>query len=280
MQAVILDTLIDTVKLIPFLFVTYLLMEYMEHKAQGRFLQMLRTNGAAGPALGAVIGVFPQCGFSASAANLYAGRILNPGTLVAVFLSTSDEMLPILLSRKAEFSVIGGILFTKVIVAAVAGTCVNLLWKLLKRDIGNADIHGMCEKEHCHCEEGILKSVFRHTGSITGFIFLFSLCLNFLIYRIGEETIAGWMNGAPVLGPLITAFIGLIPNCAASILITELYLDGLLGAGSMLAGLLAGCGVGLAVLFKVNRHIRENLGILAFLYAVGAGVGIFVELVF
>lgn len=275
---VILDTLLDTARLIPFLFVTYLLMEYLEHKAQGKMTELIRKNGVAGPVMGAVIGIFPQCGFSASAANFYAGRMINLGTLLAVFLSTSDEMLPILLSEQVPLTLIGGILLFKIVVAVITGIGVNFLWRLLKRDDGHVDIHGICEQEHCHCEKGIVRSALHHTLHITGFVLIFSFVLNTLIFWIGEETLTGLLLNRPVIGPLITAFIGLIPNCAASILITQMYLSGLMGPGAMLAGLLAGSGIGLAVLCKVNHHWKENLTIIGILYAVGAGVGILVEL--
>lgn len=278
MQEVILDTLLDTGKLIPFLFVTYLLMEYMEHKAQNKMMALIRKNGVAGPVMGAVIGVFPQCGFSASAASFYAGRLINLGTLLAVFLSTSDEMLPILLSEQVPLSVVGGILLFKILVAVTVGVGINLLWRFWKKDTEEVDIHGMCEKEHCHCEEGIVRSALHHTIHITLFVLLFSFVLNVLIFWMGEETLAGFILNKPVVGPLITALVGLLPNCAASILITQLYLNGLMGLGAMLAGLLSGCGIGLAVLFKVNHHWKENVTILGILYAVGAVVGILAEL--
>lgn len=278
MLDVILDTLLDTAKLIPFLFATYLLMEYLEHKALGRFTELIRKNGVAGPVMGAVIGVFPQCGFSASAANFYAGRLINVGTLIAVFLSTSDEMLPIFLSEQVPIGTIGGILAFKVGVAIVAGIGINMVWKLFRKDDGRVDIHGMCEKERCRCEDGIIRSAIRHTLRITGFILLFSFALNTAILLIGEETLAGFMLNKPVIGPMLTALVGLIPNCAASVIITQMYLSGLMGVGTMLAGLLAGSGIGLAVLFRVNHHWKENATILGLLYAIGAGVGILVEL--
>ncbi|NLL80021.1 MAG: arsenic efflux protein [Clostridiales bacterium] len=278
MQEVILDTVLDTVKLIPFLLVTYLLMEYMEHRAKGRMIELIRKNGVAGPVMGAVIGIFPQCGFSASAANFYAGHMINLGTLVAVFLSTSDEMLPILLSEQVPVGTIAEILLFKVMTAVVVGVAVNVLWKMLRREQTEVDIHSMCEKEHCHCENGIVRSAIHHTLHITGFILLFSFVLNTAILFIGEETLAGFLMNKPVIGPMLTAMIGLIPNCAASILITQMYLEGLMGVGAMMAGLLAGSGVGLAVLFKVNHRLKENLTILGLLYAIGAGVGILLEL--
>lgn len=278
MQDIILDTLLDTVKLIPFLFLTYLLMEYMEHKSQGRVTQLIRKNGVAGPVMGAVIGVFPQCGFSAAAANFYAGRMINLGTLIAVFLSTSDEMLPILLSEQVPIEIIAGILTFKIGVAVAAGIGINVVRKLFKRDDGKVDIHGMCEKEHCHCEDGVLRSALRHTFHITGFILLFSFVLNVTIALIGEETLTGFVLNKPVIGPLVTALVGLIPNCAASVIITQMYLSGMMGLGAMLAGLLAGSGIGLVVLFKVNHRWKENAAILGMLYLIGAGAGIIVEL--
>ncbi len=274
---VILDALIDTVKLIPFLFVTYLLMEYMEHKAGGKIEEMIRGNRVTGPIMGALFGVFPQCGFSAAASNFYAGRLINVGTLLAVFLSTSDEMLPILLAAQIPVWQVVGILTFKIAVGIVAGIVVNYVWHLFWKD-DHGDVHDICEQDHCHCEHGIVRSALHHTVNITLFVLLFCFVLNTLIYWIGEETLAGLLLNRPVIGPMITALVGLVPNCAASILITQMYLNGLIDLGTMLAGVLAGAGIGIAVLFRVNRHWKQNATIIGILYVIGAGAGILVEL--
>lgn len=278
MQEVILDTLLDTVKLIPFLLVTYLLMEWIEHKTKQKMDRLVKDRGIGGPIVGGLLGIFPQCGFSASAANLYAGRLISVGTLIAIFISTSDEMLPILLSEQVGLGIVVRILLFKVSVAIVAGIIIDLIYKTLKKNSSLNRIHSMCEKDHCHCEDGMIRSAIHHTVQITAFILLISFVLNTCIFLIGEETLSGLMLHQPVLGPLLAGLVGLIPNCAASVMLTQLYLEGMLSLGAMLSGLIAGSGIGLLVLFKVNADKKENMTILGMLYAIGAGTGILIDL--
>lgn len=272
-------TMHHSIGLLPFLFVTYLVMEYIEHKAGKKAEQLVKKSGSFGPFIGGVLGIVPQCGFSAAASNLYAGRIITLGTLIAVFLSTSDEMLPILISAKVEPMVIMKILGMKVLIGIVAGFLVDfVLHKKHSKEPEHLNIEHMCEHEHCHCEEGkIGKSAFVHTLQIFLFIVIITFVLNLLIEFVGEETLAGLLSGKPVIGPLIAGLVGLIPNCASSVVITQLYLEGMLGAGSMMAGLLVGAGVGVLVLFRVNDDIRENMKITALLYAIGIFAGIMIE---
>lgn len=278
MQEVILDTLLDTVRLMPFLLVTYLLMEWIEHKTKQKMDRLVKDRGIGGPIVGGLLGIFPQCGFSASAANLYAGRLISVGTLIAIFISTSDEMLPILISEQVGLGIVVRILLFKVSVAIVAGIIIDLIYKTLKKNSSLNRIHSMCEKDHCHCEDGMIRSAIHHTVQITAFILLISFVLNTCIFLIGEETLSGLMLHQPVLGPLLAGLVGLIPNCAASVMLTQLYLEGMLSLGVMLSGLIAGSGIGLLVLFKVNADKKENMTILGMLYAIGAGTGILIDL--
>lgn len=272
---IILDSLIDSIKLLPFLFVAYLVMEYLEHKAGSKMQQVIRSAGKGGPVIGGVLGIFPQCGFSAAAANLYAGRIITPGTLMAVFLSTSDEMLPIMISESAGAAVIVKVLAVKLLVAVAAGFVIDLLFSGNKKEMR---IEHLCEQHHCHCENGIWKSALHHTVEIFLYIVVISLALNLLIMWIGEEALGGIISDRPVAGPLLAGLVGLIPNCAASVVITQLYLNGVLGAGSMLAGLLSGSGVGILVLLRVNDDRWENLRMTGLLYVIGVTAGIVTEL--
>jgi hypothetical protein len=267
---VLSETVKDSLRLLPFLFLTYLLMETLEHKTGDALAEKIRTAGRVGPIWGALLGVIPQCGFSAAAASLYAGRVINVGTLLSVFLSTSDEMLPILISEAVPLIVIVRLLATKIIIAMVSGLLAEFLYvNLFKKKEKEMDIHAVCEEEHCHCEDGILKSAAKHTIRIFLYILLLSFVLNGVIALIGEDSIAGLFGAVPMIGEMLAALIGLIPNCASSVVLTELYLGGLIGAGPMMAGLLVNAGVGFLVLFRLNRDVRQNAGILAAMYVIG-----------
>lgn len=273
------DALIDSVKLLPFLFVTYLVMEILEHQTGSKVQNRIRTAGKFGPVWGGLLGVMPQCGFSAAASSLYAGRVITVGTLLAIYLSTSDEMLPILISESVPVATILKLLGTKVLIAVVSGLVVELIYvKVLKRQEKDMDIHVVCEEEHCHCEDGALVSAIKHTIKIFAYILLISLVLNMVIEFIGEDTLASLFSSMPVVGELIAALVGLIPNCASSVVITELYLDGIIGAGAMMAGLLVNAGVGILVLLRLNRDIKQNAGIIGALYGIGVFWGVVIEL--
>ncbi len=283
---VALDAVIDSVKLLPFLFLTYLAMEYLEHKTSDKTNRLVERSGKFGPLYGSLLGIVPQCGFSAAATNFYAGRVITLGTLIAIYLSTSDEMLPILISEKVPILLILKILFVKVAIGMIAGFIIDfvhqklLRWTHMKDPHHLPDIHHMCEHEHCHCDEkGIFPSALKHTLEIFAYILVISFVLNLVIAYIGEDTLSSFVLNRPVIGELAAGMIGLIPNCAASVVITQLYLEGLLSAGPMMAGLLVSAGVGLLVLFKVNDHPRENLKILGLLYAVGVVSGLLIELI-
>lgn len=268
----------DTVKILPFLFLTYLLMEYIEHKTNDKTKTALRRAEKLGPLLGGVLGVIPQCGFSAAAASLYSGRVITAGTLLAVFLSTSDEMLPILLSSQMPLGMIGKILTVKASAAVLAGFLIDFLFrKFNQRKIG-VNIHEMCMEEDCQCDrENIFVSALRHTVHIFLFIFIATLALNVAIHGIGEENLGSLILNRPVIGELLAGLIGLIPNCAASVVITTLYMEGAMGAGAMMAGLMVGAGVGVLVLFRTNRNRKENLKLTGLLYVTGVLCGILIE---
>lgn len=279
MMDILLDTVIDSVKLIPFLFLTYLVMEALEHSTGKKVQGVIRNAGKVGPLWGGLLGIVPQCGFSAAAASLYAGRVITVGTLVAIFLSTSDEMLPILLSESVSFGTIGRILATKVVIAIISGFIVEFIYViLLKKKEKDMDIHVVCEEEHCSCEDGILKSAVKHTLTIFFYIFLISLLLNIVIGMVGEDNLSMLFSNVPVVGELIAALIGLIPNCASSVVITQLYIEGVIHSGAMMAGLLVNAGVGLLILYRLNRNWKENAAIISVLYGLGVFWGIVIEL--
>ncbi len=275
---ILLDAMIDSIKLVPFLFVTYLIMEYIEHKTKDKTKETIKKSGKYGPLIGSILGVFPQCGFAVSATNLYAARVITLGTLIAVYLSTSDEMLPIFLSEAVPITTILTILGIKIIVGMIAGFGIDFVMRLRHKE-EEERIIDLCEKEHCHCEHGIIKSAFKHTINIFVFILLITLIINVAIYFIGEERISGFLQNQPILGPVIAGIIGLIPNCASSVILTQMYLENVISVATLISGLLVGSGVGLAVLFKTNKGIKQNIKIVALLYSIGVIVGIMIELI-
>lgn len=277
MLDLLLDAIIDSVKLFPFLFITYLIMEYIEHKTKDKTKEAIKKSGKYGPLIGSILGIFPQCGFSVSATNLYAARVITLGTLIAVYLSTSDEMLPILLSEAVPITTILKILGVKLVVGMIAGFCIDFVMRLKHKDKEEEKIIDLCEKENCHCEHGIVKSALKHTVNIFIFILLITIIINIVIYFIGEEAIAGFLQSQPILGPMIAGIIGLIPNCAASVILTQMYLENVISVATMISGLLVGAGVGLAVLFKTNQGIKQNIKIVVLLYSIGVIAGIMIE---
>lgn len=288
MWDVILDTLIDTVKLIPFLLITYIIMEFIEHKTNKKTKDFIKRSGRSGPLWGGLLGIVPQCGFSAAAASLYAGRVITMGTLISVFLSTSDEMLPILISEAAPISLIIKVLIIKLVIGAIAGFIIDVIRKLILKkhkqakneEEANEAIGHMCEHDHCDCEHGIIKSSIKHTLNILLFIIIITFILNTIIHFIGEENISRAIANVPFVGILVAALFGFIPNCAGSVIITELYLSNLISFGSMIAGLLVGSGIGILVLFKSNKHLKQNITISGLLYLIGIISGIVIDLIF
>jgi len=277
MKDIILDTLIDSLKLLPFLFLVFLLMEYIEHKLSDKSKHTIEKAGKFGPLLGGILGAFPQCGFSAAATNLYAARIITYGTLIAIYLSTSDEMLPIMLSEGADITVIIKIIIFKIIIGILFGFIIDIILRKRKNKEEH-QIKDFCEEEHCDCEHGIVRSSIRHTLNIILFITIISLILNCILYYFDEEMIAAIFMKNSVFGPFLASLIGLIPNCAASVVITELYLNNAISFGMTMAGLLTGSGVALLLLFKVNNNIKENIIIILTIYFIGAICGIVIDM--
>lgn len=279
MLEVFVDAALDNIKLVPFLLVTYLLMEYLEHRTSVKTRAFVRRAGRLGPLAGSALGVFPQCGFSAAASNLYAGGIITTGTLIAVYLSTSDEMLPIFFSEGVDIRLILTVLGMKLIIGLITGFLVDFIFRFRPSAIRYKEIHTMCESEHCGCEDSIIKSALRHTAKIFVFLLIVSVGLNLLISLGGEDRLTGFMTDRPVVGSVLAGLVGLIPNCASSVVITQLFLGGVIRFGAMLSGLLVGAGVGLLVLFQTNRKWKENLLILAILYVSGVAWGIAADVI-
>ncbi|MCI6304045.1 MAG: arsenic efflux protein [Blautia sp.] len=279
MTEIIIDSVIDSIKLLPFLFLTYLFMEWLEHKTGSAARNTIRTAGKLGPVWGGLLGVIPQCGFSAAASSLFTGRVITVGTLIAVYLSTSDEMFPIMISNAVPAATIIKILACKAAIGIISGLVVEYVYThVLKKQEKEMDIHEICEEERCNCEHGLLSSALTHTLHVFVYIFLISLALNIIIGLVGEETLAGLFTGAPIVGELIAALVGLIPNCASSVVITQLYLEHIIGAGAMMAGLLVNAGVGLLILFRLNHDRKQNFRIIGLLYGLGVFWGIIIEL--
>lgn len=350
---ILLDAGKDTLSLVPFLLVTYLALETLEHVAGDRVNGAIKRAGAAGPVVGSLLGMVPQCGFSAMAATLYAGRVATLGTLVAVFLSTSDEMLPLLLAEQVPVQTMAMLLASKALIALVTGFIVDAAIRGLRRNVRahaairrtvlgttvnpahvncahddhtggdiidevaeagvSADhIHELCERDHCGCDDedeherdhghshdhghtgehehhhghshdhshegapvlSIIRSAISHTVQVSVFIFLVTLVLVAVLETFGESAIEQFLRGNEMLAVLGSALVGLIPNCSASVVITQLYLEGALQLAPMLAGTLISAGVGYLVLFRTNRSARENVLFLIMMYVIGAGWGL------
>ena len=278
---IITHSIIDSLKLLPFLFITYLLMEYLEHHSKDIAEKILKHSGKYGALLGSVLGLLPQCGFSSAAAGFYSARVISIGTLVAVFLSTSDEMIPILISSNAPILLIFKILAIKFGVALLAGVGIDLIFKSIyrKKSINQeSKIEEFCEREDCHCHNSVIKPALIHTLKVGGFILLVTLALNIIIHFIGEENIAHLILNKPILANILSAIVGVVPNCASSIIVTELYVSGVLSSGAMLSGLLINSGVAIAVLFRTNRPQKNTFAIILILLAISIISGIIVDI--
>lgn len=268
---------LDSLKALPFLFLAYLLIEYLEHKASAKMKNGLHRLGPYGPIGGALLGILPQCGFSVAASNFYAGRIISVGTLLAVFLSTSDEAIPILLSQPGMRRYVLPVLGVKLVSAILFGFLADFCVRFFRKKEEEAPFEELCAE--CDCDHhGVFRSALHHTVRIFLFILLVNLLMELAIHFVGEEKIAGLLLSGSVFQPFLTALIGLIPNCAASVILTELFMAGSLTFGSCIAGLCAGAGMGVVVLFRTNRRVKENLLILAVLYGSAVLTGLIVNL--
>ena len=276
---VLKETAIDSVKLLPFLFITYLIMEYIEHKTSNRIRSTIKKSGKWGPIIGSILGIFPQCGFSVSATNLYVARVITLGTLISVYLTTSDEMIPILLTEKIPISQILFILGIKLVIGIIAGLLIDFVVRKNKPVIEDEKIEEICEHEHCHCEESIVKSALKHSLNILIYIFITTLIINCIIGIIGEEQIANFVAQNVVLGPILAGLIGLIPNCASSVILTELFIEKVINIPVLISGLSVNAGVGLLVLFRINKNVKENAKIISLLYIIGVISGIILDFI-
>lgn len=276
---ILVESLLDSLKLLPFLFFSFLLIELLEHKFSKKAINVIEKSGRFGPLLGGVFGMVPQCGFSVMTTNLYVTRIVTIGTLISVYLSTSDEMLPILLSHGTSFSEISMILAIKVIIAVISGFVIDFIWsKNVSKNKDKYQYH-ICEEDHCHCEESIVRSSIKHTLNIFLFILGISLIINTIMNYGGHDILSGIFKGKGIFSLMIASLIGLIPNCGASVIITELYLEEIIPLSCVISGLLTGSGVALLVLFKTNKNIKEDIKILLLVYGIGVVGGILVEYV-
>ena len=275
MLDIILDTLIDALKLLPFLFVAFLLLEFIEHKLSKKNKDKITKAGKLGPLVGSLLGAVPQCGFGSMATNLYSARVISLGTLISIYLSTSDEMLPIMLSENVELPFLLKILGIKILIGMICGFIIDLIYRKKEKE----HIKDICEEEHCHCEHGILKSSLKHTLNILVFIIVISFLLNIGMEFLGEDILSKIFMKDNIFGPFISSLIGLIPNCGASVALTELYLNEAIDLGSLIGGLLTGAGVGLLILFKTNKNIKENINIVLTLYVIGVISGILINII-
>lgn len=273
-------TIIDTFKMLPFLFLAYFLIEYIEYKKSHTIENILSNTGKFGFVVGSLLGCVPQCGFSVLAANFYAGRIITTGTIVSVFVSTSDEAIPVLLSNPESSDIVLKLIIVKIIAALIAGFLTDLF---LSRSFNKNDapLHEQIHEDictDCDCEKhGILYGALRHTVSIYIFIFIISLILNTAIEFLGHERLASLLLTGSVFQPVIAAIIGLIPNCASSVVLTELLMSGAISFGSAVSGLCAGAGVGILVLFKANRQKKENICVVLIVALTGIITGLILQ---
>lgn len=277
------DALTDSVKMLPFLYLAYLLIEWLERHHGARIEQALAGGGRWGFVPGALLGCVPQCGFSAVASNLYASRVITPGTLLAVFIATSDEAVPLLAAEPSQWTSLVALLLCKAVFGMVGGALLDIPLRHVLPHSLYGGYAGHADEVDCHEEHeeycGIWLAALRHTLEIFVFILLFSLLIGLLFAWIGEEAITAALAGMGVLQPMLTALVGLVPNCAASVLLAQLYIEGAISFGSLFAGLTAGAGVGLAVLWRVNPSWKQNLFMTGLLWAVGAVVGMLLQMV-
>lgn len=277
MKEIILDTILDSLKLIPFLFVAFLIIELIEHKLTDKNKNILIKSKKIGPILGSLLGAVPQCGFSVMATNLYVTRIITLGTLISIYLSTSDEMLIVMLSENIDISIIIKIILIKIIFGIIYGLIIDKI--AINKKTKEEENYEICNDEHCDCKHGIVLSLIKHTIHITLFIFIITLILNTIFNYVGEDYLSKIFLTNTIFGTFITSLIGLIPNCASSVILTELYINNSISIGALIGGLLTSSGTSLLVLFKNNKNIKENLKIVLLLYSLGVISGIIIELI-
>ncbi|MBO4422825.1 MAG: arsenic efflux protein [Clostridia bacterium] len=286
---ILLDALIDTAKLAPFLFAAYLLIEYLEHRSSNKLAEFL-TNGKFGVPGGAVLGCLPQCGMSVAVSHLFSAGAVGAGTLVAVFVSCSDEAIPVLLADFEHIGAIIPLILSKIAFAVGAGYLFDLIFRKYRfhQDHHHDEEHDCdeCEKideaHHHHCGEKCDSNVFlaalKRSLEILLFILIINVVMGLAVHFIGEEAIAEFAQKNKLLQPLFAALIGLIPNCAGSVILTELYVGGSIGFGAVFAGLSVGSGLGYISLFKANKHVKDNLIIVGYVFILSVAVGTLIQL--
>ncbi len=287
MRGIIMDILInslhESLMLFPYLFLTYLFIEAIEHKLSRRNSIYIRKAGQYGPIVGGILGIIPQCGFSVVGANLYTTGLITLGTLMAVFLSTSDEMLPLLLSRGIDTGLIFNLLFVKFLFAVVIGFLIDkFLPESFIKHKNEINISEFCKREKCKCnkKDNMFISAFRHTEKICIFIFIFSLILNTALSFGGKDVLQESLTSMPIISKFVASLIGLIPSCYPSVLLTQLFASGTISASTLLAGTFSNAGLGYLVLYRVNKNEDENARILALLLVIGFVCGIIADLFF
>lgn len=277
MKEILIDTILDSIKLIPFLLLAFLIIELIEHKLNNKTEKIITKSKKIGPIIGSILGAIPQCGFSVMATNLYITRIITLGTLISIYLSTSDEMLIIMISEKVPIILIIKILIIKIFFGILYGIIIDIILSKKKQD--NKTNYELCDKDNCNCNHSIILSAIKHTLHITLFIFIITLIINTIFTLLGEKYLSKILLTNNILSPLITSLIGLIPNCAASVILTELYLNKAISLGALIGGLLTSSGSSLLVLLKNNKNKKENITIILLLYSLGAISGIIIELI-
>ena len=280
MKELLKDVLIDTLKILPFLYMAFLIIEYIENKFSKEKQEKILKKQTYGPLLGGLLGMIPQCGFSVLATNLFSSRVITLGTLIAVYLSTSDEMLPLLLAGNVSILKSVKLVLFKALIGIIFGYIIDVITKkFISVKVKKESINDMCETNHCHCHDSIFKGALKHALNITLYIFMANLLLSLLINYIGNDKIMTFVSKGGVLSYFLSSLVGLIPNCASSVIITELYLNNVLSLGNMFSGLLTGCGMGLLVLFRTNKNIKENIFILMAIYVIGLISGYIIDII-
>ena len=278
---VILESVLHSLKILPFLFVAFLVIEFLEHKAQDKIKHLFTRAGAFGPMVATVLGCVPQCGFSVMSANLYSSGIITLGALVAVFLATSDEAIILLAAAQNGSFEICKLLVTKIIIALFFGYLIYFIEKKGHKHHHHHHSHDLCEQDHCGCEEDgkILRPALIHTVKVFGFLLLFTVIIDLFVTFIGTDALSHLLLSDSIFQPFLSAIIGFIPNCASSVLLTQLYIEGTLTFGSLIAGLCTNAGAGLLVLFRNKAKFKENFKILAILYACAVIPGIILHII-
>ncbi|MBR4262488.1 MAG: arsenic efflux protein [Bacilli bacterium] len=279
MLDIILDTLIDIIKIIPFILLAFVLIEIFEHRFNKKSKKIMEKTKRLGPLFGSVLGLIPQCGFSVFATDLYITRIISLGTLISIYLATSDEMLIVMISEKVDLDLILKVLLIKFVIGIICGFIIDLLIRKRKKKEENIN-YSICNDEHCHCDEdGIVLASIKHTLKIVGFIFIITFVINILMEYKGNDFISKLFLKDNPLSPFISSLVGLIPSCGSSVILTELYIENAISFSSMMAGLLTNSGVALIVLFRSNKEIKENLIVLGLLYLIGVISGIILHII-